>query len=122
MKACKEGHIDVIKYLIDAQMAQRKKTGPLGGGGDAQKTIATEKKRVLDAKDDEGVTALMKSAETGEGEVVKLLIDKGASLDLKDDEYWNALMWASLSGHLDICEMLVKQHGMTADYTTEKAE
>ena len=36
----------------------------LGGGGDAEKTSAAEKKRVLDAKDDEGVTALMKASHT----------------------------------------------------------
>merc|ERR1719401_1534635 len=122
MKACKEGHLDVISYLIEAQISQKKKTGPLGGGGDAQKTIQNEKKRVLDAKDDEGVTALMKAAEQGEGDVVKLLLDEGASLELKDDEGSNVLMWAALAGHLDIVEMLVKQYEAAVDYTTEKGE
>jgi len=72
MKACKEGQIEVIQYLLEAQTALKKK-GTALGGGDAQKTLATEKKRAIDAKDDEGVTALMKAAEQGEGDVVKLL-------------------------------------------------
>merc|ERR1719378_1753597 len=115
MKACKEGQTEVIQYLLEAQSAQKKKGTTLGG--DAQKTAATEKKRALDAKDDEGVTALMKAAEQGEGDVVKLLLDEGATLDLKDDEGWNVLMWAALAGDLDICEKLTKTMGIAPDYT-----
>ncbi|CAK0878739.1 unnamed protein product [Prorocentrum cordatum] len=125
MKACKEGHVEAIQYLIEAQVMQRKKThGPLSGQTDAVKTIANERRRVLDTKDDEGVTALMKAAEQGEADIVKLLLDEGASLDLKDDDGWNVLMWAALQGHEDICEMLVKEpeYGMPADFCTEKGE
>merc|ERR1711933_14188 len=106
---------------IEAQMSQKKKTGPLAGGSDASQS-SNDKKRVLDAKDDEGVTALMKACEQGEGDVVQLLLTEGASLDLKDDEGWQALMWAALAGHLDICEALVKEYAVAIDYATEKGE
>ncbi|CAJ1347030.1 unnamed protein product [Effrenium voratum] len=123
MKACKEGHTDIIKFLVEAQAAQRKKGPSLTGGKDeAQASLMREKKRILDMKDDEGVTAIMKAAEQGEGDVVQILADDGASLDLKDDEGWDTLMWASLSGHFEICELLVSTFGMTADYATEKGE
>merc|ERR1719355_516514 len=118
MKACKEGHLDVTAYLLEAQLAQKKKAGPLGGG-DSAKALATERKRALDAKDDEGVTALMKAAEAGELDICRLLLEDGATADLKDDEGWNSLMWAALSGQIDICEMLIRDYSLTADYCTE---
>jgi hypothetical protein len=40
-----------VSVLVQAQMAQKKKLGPLGGGGDQEKSAQTEKRRVLDAKD-----------------------------------------------------------------------
>ncbi|CAK9088092.1 unnamed protein product [Durusdinium trenchii] len=121
MKACKAGHTDVIKFLIDSQVMQRKKTGGTVMG-DAQKTKRMERQRVLDVKDDDGVTALMKAAENDESEALRLLIDEGASLDLKDDHGWTVLMWAALAGSIDICEMLVKNYDSAPDYATERGE
>ena len=37
-------------------------------------TISAEKKRMLDAKDDEGITACMKAAENGELDIVDFLL------------------------------------------------
>ena len=52
----KEGHTDIIKFLVDAQAAQRKKGPSLTSGKDeAQQSLMREKKRILDMKDDEGV-------------------------------------------------------------------
>merc|ERR1719453_175178 len=99
MKACKEGQLEVIQYLLEAQLAQKQKgAGPLGGGATA------------------------KSAEQGEIDVCKMLLDEGASAEQKDDEGWNVLMWAALAGQLEICEMLVKEFNAEATYATEKGE
>lgn len=124
MKACKEGQIDVIQFLLDTQINQRKgkSIASFGTEGNQQKISAQEHKRILDAKDDEGITALMKAAESGEMETCKLLLTEGASADAKDDEHWNALLWASLAGQLEIVEMLIKDYGLQADYVTEKAD
>jgi len=122
MKACKFGCLDVIQYLIEYQMNQKKKGGPLGGGGDPKAQSEIEKKRLLDAKDDEGVTALMKAAEQHDAEVVKLLLDERASVDQKDSEGWNVLMWAALAGEIDIVETLIRDYDQQADYTTDKGE
>eukprot|EP00439_Symbiodinium_sp_Y106_P019000 s3714_g2.t1 len=101
MKACKSGHVDVIRFLIDAQLLQRKKSSSIMGS-DSAKLLQIEKQRVLDVKDDEGVTALMKAAESDElepsqrfeilrlkrafsgsssQEIARQLIEEGASLD-----------------------------------------
>jgi len=125
MKACKEGQREVIQFLLDAQMSQRrgKSMGSFGAEGNPeQKVSSTEQKRILDAKDDEGITALMKAAERGEIETCRLLLIEGATPDAKDDEHWNALMWAGLSGQLEICELLIKDYGLLADYVTEKSD
>jgi len=124
MKACKEGQIELIQFLLDTQINQRKgkSIASFGDTNSQTKISATEQKRILDAKDDEGITALMKAAEAGETETCTLLLTEGASADAKDDEHWNALMWASLAGQSDIVEMLIKDYGLQADYVTEKAE
>lgn len=122
MKACKEGNKDIMKFLLSAQLAQKKRGGPLGGGGDLQKLMAAEKRRVLDAKDDEGVTAVMKASEQGEADIMKDLLEEGATLEMKDDEGWNVLMWAALAGHNEIVETLVNHYEVAAEYTTEKGE
>ena len=66
------------------------------------------RRRVLDAKDDEGVSAFMKAAECGGGfptqeeiengaepepKILKFLLEKGATADAKDDQGWTAMMW-----------------------------
>jgi len=50
--------------------------------------ISPEKKRMLDAKDDEGITAMMKAAEQGEIDIVEYLLSQGASTEVTDDEQW----------------------------------
>ena len=70
--------------------------------------IANEKKRIVDAKDDEGVTALMKVAAVGSLDVFKLLLDQKASPDAKDDYGYAATecqlvcQWAF---KLDVCSL-----------------
>jgi len=81
-----------------------------------------EKKRLLDAKDDEGITALMKCCEAGELEMVDFLVEEGATLDVLDDEGWTCLMWAALSGQVEILELLIREHGLPASFVSEKSE
>lgn len=124
MKACKEGNIALLRMILDAQIALRKtKTSTSFNDPKSNDQVsATENKRILDAKDDEGITALMKAAERGSQEACRLLIGEGASVDARDDETWNALMWAALSGQQEIVTMLVKEYDQLSDYTTEKGE
>jgi len=65
MKASKEGHVSIVEYLIQAAVATPKKGQSIGE--EAKEKLQILKKRTVDAKDDEGITALMKAAEQGEG-------------------------------------------------------
>ena len=60
---------DLCLYLINAQCSQRKTTKSLGV--DSSIALANEKKRIVESKDDEGVTALMKVAAVGNLDVFK---------------------------------------------------
>jgi len=120
MKAAVKGFSDICLYLIDAQCSQKKGTKELGV--DATVAIANEKKRIVDAKDDEGVTALMKVAAVGSLDVFKLLLDQKASPDAKDDYGWTPMMWAALEGHLNILECCVNDLMLLVDQPNEKGE
>src|SRR5262249_862512 len=47
------------------------------------------------------------AADKGQGEVVRLLLRRGANVDAADSDGWTALMWACRGGHLDIAETLL---------------
>ena len=47
-------------------------------------------------------TVLMMAAEAGQGEVVRLLLEKGADAGLVDDEKQTALMLAAARGHVQV--------------------
>jgi ankyrin repeat protein len=60
------------------------------------------------AKNDEGVTALMKAAGKGHKDVVVVLLDKGADVDAKDGHGGTALMDAAIEGDADIVRTLLE--------------
>jgi len=120
MKAAIKGYHELVLFLIDAQCGQRKITKGLNV--DISAALANEKKRVVDAKDDEGETALMKVAATGSLELFKLLLEQKASPEARDDHGWTPLTWAALEGRLPILEYCVTDLMMVVDQTTEKGE
>ena len=84
MKCAKEGHLELLKALVIFALAERKK----GGGNANDAAVENEKRRIIDGKDDEGVTALMKACEAGEYEIVRWLLENNANVEAKDDEQW----------------------------------
>jgi serine/threonine-protein phosphatase 6 regulatory ankyrin repeat subunit B len=64
----------------------------------------------VNAKRNDGRTALMIASERGHKEVVKLLLEKGADVNAKNKEGMTALKYASENGHKEIVELL-KSYG-----------
>ena len=62
----------------------------------------------LEAKDKDGLTALMVAVYNGHLEVVKYLAECGADLEAKDEEGYTALMTASEYGQLEVVKYLVE--------------
>ncbi|RLN82851.1 hypothetical protein BBJ28_00019344 [Nothophytophthora sp. Chile5] len=82
MLASQNGHLEVVKYLVDA-------------GAD------------IEAVYDEGETALMQAAGKGHLDVVQYLVDAGADKEAKSTNGWTALIWSARRGHLDVVKYLV---------------
>ena len=61
----------------------------------------------VDARDDDGWTALMWAAQEGRADAVRLLIGAGADVDIDDDDGWTALMLAAGEGRADAVRLLI---------------
>lgn len=94
----KRGKVDIIKKWLNK-------------GGD------------VNAKNNEGSTALTVAAESGHTELVKLLLAKNADPNVKTENGWTVLMYASQHGHNDVIKALLgsgakieekKKDGVTA--------
>ncbi len=64
----------------------------------------------VNAKNNEGKTALMWAAMFGHADVAEILLKHGANVNAKDNDGWTALMKAAKYGHADVAEVLLK-HG-----------
>jgi ankyrin repeat protein len=62
----------------------------------------------VDAKNEDGHTALMHAAQSGNMRLVKLLVENGAKIDMKDDNEENAIQWAEYNAHPEIAKFLEK--------------
>lgn len=62
----------------------------------------------MNARDEQGQTALMRAALRGHREVVESLIGGGADLDHTAKYHLTALMLAVLNGHTDVVRLLVE--------------
>lgn len=61
----------------------------------------------LEAKDDQDRTALMRAAEKGYVEIVRILLDAGARVDTKDTFGWTALFIATDKNQVEVVQLLV---------------
>lgn len=55
----------------------------------------------------EGWSALLNAAHGGHIDIVRLLLDNGASVDQPDLMGWSPLMWAVYKNQLDVVDMLI---------------
>jgi uncharacterized protein len=68
-----------------------------------------EKGADVNAKTNEGITALIRASEKGHTETVARLLEKGADVNAKDSDGWTALMWASRNGHAETVTILLEE-------------
>lgn len=60
---------------------------------------------------DRCVTTLMAAALTGDGAIVKTMIERGADVNTRDRFGWTALRFAAWKGHTDIVQLLRQAGG-----------
>ncbi|MGA2775841.1 MAG: ankyrin repeat domain-containing protein, partial [Candidatus Omnitrophota bacterium] len=75
----------------------------------------------VNAKANNGETALMSTAETNKKEIVKLLLSKGADVNIKSDIGETALSKAELRNHSDIVELLRQAGAINEPPSTVKS-
>ena len=61
----------------------------------------------VNAKRNDGVTALMIASLHGDIDIIKFLIENGADVNTKSNHGYTALMGANLQGDIDIIEFLI---------------
>jgi uncharacterized protein len=102
MAAAKAG-----KQLIDAAQA-----------GDAARVAALldgPLPSLINAKNSFGYTALIAAAISGHGEVVALLLRKGAGIEARDKKGWTALIHSAASGRREVVALLLGRGARTED-------
>ena len=67
--------------------------------------------------DNDGWTALHKSAEKGNYELFQFLTDKGTDIQLKTKDGQNCLHIATANGHLNLCKTLIEEHNFDVQET-----
>ena len=60
----------------------------------------------LEARDEEGTTALILAARAGKAEAIEWLLDHGADIHAKDKRNKTALDWARENGHPELAKLL----------------
>ncbi|CAL1532640.1 unnamed protein product [Lymnaea stagnalis] len=82
--ACYKGHLDMVKFLLEAGADQEHKT-------------------------DEMHTALMEASMDGHVEVARLLLDSGAQVNMPADSFESPLTLAACGGHIELASLLIER-------------
>ena len=100
--------ITVSKYVIGKRTFPNLVDAINRGDAEAVKKLLT-KGSVVNTKDELlGRTPLIMAAMGGHGEIVRILLDKGADVHQVDMEGWTAMRYAVAYGHGDIIKMLAE--------------
>ncbi len=67
----------------------------------------------VDAKNNQGDTALLLAARSGKVDTARLLIEKGANIEVKNNVGETALIAACTSGHAEVAQLLVEKGAAT---------
>ena len=69
-------------------------------------TALLERGADVNARDNDGYTALIWAAFNGHAEIVTALLERGADVDARNNDGDTALMWAAHNGHAEIATLL----------------
>lgn len=113
IRAAQNGYIDIIKELVNNGANYKDHQGAIltiaafNGKKDVVEYFL--KKGVnVDAKDQDGNTALIKASINNQLEIVKYLIKNGADVNIKNNDAVTALIVAAYSGNFDVVNLLLK--------------
>ncbi|BFI16990.1 hypothetical protein MPTK1_6g02170 [Marchantia polymorpha subsp. ruderalis] len=140
MLACENGHEDVVKLLLEHKAdvmifsdygwncfhhaAER-------GHSEVSSLLIQEFPQLRDSTtrvaakcppDDSGKTALMLASQSGQHDVVKLLLEHKASVMMTSEEGWNCLHYAARSGHFEVSKLILEACPEIINYGTIRSK
>ncbi|KAJ5882525.1 ankyrin [Penicillium soppii] len=123
------GHLDVFDFLFDkgAEITVDEEgvtpfhLAAKGGYLQAVEKIFRSRSDLLNSKDDDGQTALIKASEDGHVDVATYLLKEGADITLKSNNGRTALHMACEDGSVEICKLLLGSYSRHGSLDAEKS-
>ncbi|XP_049986633.1 protein phosphatase 1 regulatory subunit 12C isoform X2 [Alexandromys fortis] len=104
LAACAGGDLDEARLMLRAA-----DSGP-GSGAASDPSVSPSARAVLDSTNADGISALHQACIDENLEVVRFLVEQGATVNQADNEGWTPLHVAASCGYLDIARYLLS-HG-----------
>ncbi|RYP53370.1 hypothetical protein DL768_001615 [Monosporascus sp. mg162] len=117
--AAEGGHEAVVRQLLEtgADVHARDKDGRTALSYAAERGHEAVVQLLLKS----GQMSLRWAVETGDAEVVKLFLERGADVAVANKDGWTPLIAASSKGHIDVVRLLLATSGVNADLKDSKS-
>lgn len=103
----KPGHVEPLKPAETKQPVNYDVIFLMADGKLEEANKAIEAGADVNAKDNNGATALIRSAWEGDYELAELLLKHGADVNARNNDGCTALMFAAFDGHPKVAELLI---------------
>lgn len=107
----------VPKKLVVVPNPATRELWRIAESGEMDELEAVLSRAEINARNEHGMTALMRAARHGRVEMVRILLERGADPNFARGDNFTALSLAAFFGHTEIVEMLLK-HGARTDVAT----
>ena len=107
----------VPKKLVMVPNPATRELWRIAESGEIEELEAVLSRAEVNARNEHGMTALMRAARQGRVEMVRILLERGADPNVVRGDNFTALSLAAFFGHTEIVEVLLK-HGARTDVAT----
>jgi ankyrin repeat protein len=112
---CTKGHLDIVKMIREYASSDSKEMNDClifasySGNKELINFLINSYNVNINAFEEHGKTALMVATMSGNSEIIRILLDHGASININDKTRRNALMLSVQAGNLELAELLIQK-------------